>query len=89
MIVTPLNNPIPFTERRFNVEMSGLELAFIKSLFGKCAGGSSSLFVVSRVMYKANPVNTRFGEAPINFPFIDLSDTNLEMYKERINDLNK
>lgn len=51
MKITPHIPQIPFTERIFNVELTGLELAVIHLLTANCNGGSSTVGDITSKMY--------------------------------------
>lgn len=90
MKITPHIPQIPFTERIFNVELTGLELAVIHLLTANCNGGPLSLGAITTEMYYALEKyvehNREFDSKLAVIPTIQIS---LSDFKEKINEINK
>ncbi len=90
MKVTPQIPQISFTERLFNVELTGLELAVIHLLTANCNGGPSTVGKITLEMFytleKFVEHNREFVSKLAVIPTIQIM---LSDFKEKINEINK
>ena len=90
MKVTPQTPEIPFSEKKFNVEMTGLELAFIKILTGRGFGKTeNTLRILNDDIFYAIGIDTDYGSVVENLDNINFGTTDLAKFKENIDKLNK
>lgn len=92
MLIAPKVPEIPFSDKKFDVEMTGLELAFIQYLVSNCASGTSQdLGSIVGSFYGplktlTNIEHDSFGQT---MPAIPVHKIGLSEFKQKINDLNK
>lgn len=92
MKITPQNPEIPFSDKKFNVEMTGMELAFIQYLIANCSTGTlQDLGIMVRDFYDLlEPLtNIDHGSFGLTMPAIPVHKIGLSEFKQKINDLNK
>lgn len=88
MKITPQIPPIPFTERLFNVELTGLELAVIHLLTANCNGGPSTVGEITRKMFHTLEESSTHDQ-DIKLDIIRTISIPLSEFKEKINKINK
>lgn len=86
MKITPKTLEIPFSDKQFVVEMSGLELIVIKMLTGIVTGNPLRTLrkIANDIFYSGTSVKYPSLNKTIQFDEISLSD-----FIEKINDMNK
>ena len=92
MKVIPLETQIPFSQKRFNVELTGIELAFIEFMVANCSSGSSQdLGAIVGDMYEIlHPLtNVDHDSFTTIMPAMPVNKISLKEFIQKIDDLNK
>lgn len=89
MKVTPLETQIPFSQKRFNVELTGLELALLSFYVNNSAVGSDNSLggLASEVSNDIDRICCSMYDK--EFPAIPIHKIILKEFTQKIDDLNK
>jgi hypothetical protein len=87
MKVSPKIPDIPFSERLFTVEMTGMELAALKLLTGKCIGYLTTLRAITEKIYFSIDLDLPKKETIAQV--IDFSNVRASDFEKELNRLNE